>query len=82
MDKGGEILRYIRSFRYKTGIFPSVREIAGGMGFRSSCAVDYWIKKLEARGDIVRVPGAARWFEFPNEKSSHADVCPTCGRAA
>jgi len=61
-DKELAILEFIRRRHAETGVYPSVREIAQEMGFRSTNTVDYYLRKLEWTGLLERGTRQARTF--------------------
>jgi repressor LexA len=58
------LLEFIRSRHARTGVYPSVREIAAYMGFKSTNTVDYHVGKLEAAGALRRRGRMARNFSL------------------
>lgn len=54
------ILHVIRQAITDEGVAPTVAEIAERVGLRSWSSVHYQLRELEAKGAIVREPGAAR----------------------
>ncbi|MBX7245436.1 MAG: transcriptional repressor LexA [Candidatus Sumerlaeaceae bacterium] len=63
-EKQKRILDFIRHHHEKTGVFPSVREIAAHMDFRSTNTVDYYVRQLEAAGHLERGTRRARTFSL------------------
>jgi repressor LexA len=61
-DKELAILEYIQRRHAETGVYPSVREIATEMGFRSTNTVAYYLNKLERTGLLERPTRQARTF--------------------
>lgn len=61
-DKQQKILDFIRTQHVETGVFPSVREIAAHMDFKSTNTVDYHLRRMEANGIIERGGRRARSF--------------------
>jgi len=61
-EKQQKILDFIRSQHAETGVFPSVREIAAHMDFKSTNTVDYHLRRMEATGVIERGSRRARSF--------------------
>lgn len=84
--KQREILDFIRLHHETTGIFPSVREIAAHMNFRSTNTVDYHIKRLEQAGALERGGRLARTFVLSGRKAATAPSreagIPIIGRVA
>ncbi|MCX7018365.1 MAG: transcriptional repressor LexA [Candidatus Sumerlaeota bacterium] len=89
-EKQQEILDFIRDEHSRTGVYPSVREIAGRMGFRSTNTVDYHVRNLSKAGLLVRHGGRARAFALPagamadeaGLPSRQTGVIPILGRVA
>ncbi len=63
------ILDFIVREHERTGIYPSVREIARHMGFASTNTVAYHLRKLEQAGQIVR-SRKARSYWVPGRPGS------------
>ncbi len=61
-DKQKKILDFIRSQHVRTGVFPSVREIAAYMEFKSTNTVDYHLRRLVESGSLQRGGRRARSF--------------------
>lgn len=61
-EKQQRILDFIREQHATTGVFPSVREIAAHMDFKSTNTVDYHLRRMEAGGVIERGSRRARSF--------------------
>lgn len=90
-EKQKKILEFIREQHASTGVFPSVREIAAHMDFKSTNTVDYHLRKMEASGAIERggrrarsfsgVPGMERGARSGSRGSADAGV-PLIGRVA
>lgn len=76
-DKQQRILDFIRDQHAETGVFPSVREIAAHMDFKSTNTVDYHLRRMEAGGVIERGSRRARSFAglaTPSAAASRAGV--------
>lgn len=71
-EKQQRILDFIRTQHAETGVFPSVREIAAHMDFKSTNTVDYHLRRMEASGAIERGGRRARSFAGVAEKSGTA----------
>jgi len=78
-EKQRKILDFIRAQHASTGVYPSVREIAAHMDFKSTNTVDYHLRRLEATGALERGGRRARSFvnvgpgaEKPMRRSSNA----------
>ena len=82
------ILAFIRSEHARSGVYPSVREIATHMEFKSTNTVDYHLKRMEDEGVIERGTRRARTFALPPAKGASGragkviDVAPTRHAAA
>lgn len=61
-EKQQRILDFIRAQHADTGVFPSVREIAAHMDFKSTNTVDYHLRRMEANGVLERGGRRARSF--------------------
>lgn len=88
-EKQRQILDFIRAQHNRSGIFPTIREIAEHMNFRSTNTVDYHLRKLETAGALERGGRLARTFLLtePLRKGKlpgrSADTCiPIVGRVA
>jgi len=69
-DKQQKILDFIRTQHSDTGVFPSVREIAAHMDFKSTNTVDYHLRRMEANGVIERGGRRARSFAGLADRST------------
>jgi repressor LexA len=67
-EKQQKILDFIRAQHSETGVFPSVREIAAHMSFKSTNTVDYHLRRMEANGVIERGGRRARRFAGITER--------------
>lgn len=87
-EKQQKILEFIRAQHELTGMYPSVREIASHMNFKSTNTVDYHIRKMETAGVLERGGRRARSFSnLTKTKSSvsqgrRRDGIPLIGRVA
>lgn len=61
-EKQKKILDFIRAQHASTGVYPSVREIAAHMEFKSTNTVDYHLRRLEQTGVLARGGRRARSF--------------------
>lgn len=61
-EKQQKILDFIREQHASSGVFPSVREIAAHMDFKSTNTVDYHLRRMEAGGVLERGTRRARSF--------------------
>jgi repressor LexA len=66
-DKQRQILEFIRSTHDATGVYPSVREIAAHMDFKSTNTVDYHLRRMESAGVLERNSRRARSFAVSND---------------
>jgi repressor LexA len=64
-EKQRQILDFIRTRHFRTGIFPTIREIAVHMNFKSTNTVDYYLRRLETAGALERGGRLARTFTIP-----------------
>lgn len=71
-EKQRKILEFIRTQHELTGMYPSVREIASHMNFKSTNTVDYHIRKMESAGVLERGGRRARSFSNLPAKSPAA----------
>lgn len=91
-EKQKKILDFIRAQHASTGVYPSVREIAAHMEFKSTNTVDYHLRRLEQTGVLERGGRRARSFvnvglaaEKPARRttnSSERGGIPIIGRVA
>lgn len=63
-DKQRRMLNFIQERHQQTGVYPSVREIAAHMDFKSTNTVDYHLRKLESLGVLERGGRRARTFQM------------------
>lgn len=63
------ILEYIRRHFSENHYWPSIRDIQGEFGFKSTNAVTGHLRALERKGNIARVPGQARAYRLASESS-------------
>lgn len=70
-----DVLDFIKEFVGENGFSPSLREIAGGVGLKSTGTVHHHLQQLVERGFIRRLPGAVRTIQILDDQ-----ICPTCGR--
>lgn len=54
------VLDFIKSYHGRKGYMPTIREIAGGVGLKSTSAALFHVQQLEQNGRITRAPGASR----------------------
>ncbi|MFB6675464.1 MULTISPECIES: hypothetical protein [unclassified Streptomyces] len=58
------IVRCIRAWVAETGDYPTVREIGAGVGLRSPSTVLYHLRRMEARGIVVRDDRRSRSYRL------------------
>jgi repressor LexA len=76
-EKQRKILEFIRAQHAATGVYPSVREIAAHMDFKSTNTVDYHLRKMEAMGALERGGRRARSFSVgAGERHAKARTMP------
>lgn len=83
-EKQRKILDFIRMQHARTGVYPSVREIAAHMDFKSTNTVDYHLRRLEESGVLERGGRRARTFSV-HDGSAPArkeEGVPLIGRVA
>jgi len=71
-SKQEEILEFINAFTREQGYPPSVREIAAGVGLKSSGSVHYHLDELRRQGRIGMEPSKGRTIRFPQ----HTEPAP------
>lgn len=59
-EKARIVFNFILNYRNKNGISPAVREIAVGVGLRSTASVQHYITILLSEGYIAREEGKVR----------------------
>ena len=59
-DTGAAILTWIRAYVHRHGYPPTVREICGALGLKSTATVHYHLRRLEEQGFIETEPGKKR----------------------
>jgi repressor LexA len=60
VETKGKIVEFLKKFIKEKGFAPSVREIAAGVGFKSTKAVKVHLDKLAEKGIIKKKKGVAR----------------------
>ncbi len=60
METKDKIVKFLKEFTEEKGFAPSVREIAGHLGFRSTKAIKVHLDELARRGIIKKINGIAR----------------------
>lgn len=56
-NKGEEILRFIEAYSHAHGYAPTVREIAAGVGLKSTASVQYQLNRLREQGLLTDAAG-------------------------
>lgn len=74
-----EVLDYISEYIDREGYPPTVREICHDVGFASTSTVQYYLKKLEYRGDISFGGAKNRAIVLKNKQKSNAVFVPLVG---
>jgi SOS-response transcriptional repressor LexA len=64
------LYRYLETYRRREGRFPSYREIAAGLGWKSTNTVARYIRCLVEGGRLEKDPGKARSFRLPSYRRS------------
>lgn len=67
-----QVLEFIRRKVYRTGLSPTVREIAEYMGIRSPNGVVGHLDALEEKGYIFRLPGYSRSIVLVSQRSRNS----------
>jgi repressor LexA len=80
-ERQKEIYEFIRSVIASRGIPPSIREIGGRFGIRSTNGVNKHLAALERSGHITRERGTSRGIAVPSRATTLATV-PLLGRVA
>lgn len=84
-ERQQQTLEIIRRHFYKTGIAPSIREIAQALGVNSTCSAHKHLVALQKKGVITKTKYGYRSIEIPGEYSPRqarfASV-PLVGRVA
>jgi len=62
-EKQRKILEYLQREHERTGVYPSIRELAHGVGLRSTNTVHYHLRQLEKLG-LLRRSRTARTYEL------------------
>lgn len=65
MDTKDKIVEFLKNFTAEKGFAPSVREIAGYLGFKSTKAVKVHLDELAQKGVIKKMEGVARGISLP-----------------
>lgn len=86
-DAQSRVLEFIRAYVERHGLPPTVREIASGLGFKSTNAAYSHIKRLRRKGLVDYVPGTARGIRLTtgpdSARATHGlRTIPIVGRIA
>ncbi|MCL8207756.1 MAG: transcriptional repressor LexA [Actinomycetia bacterium] len=81
MSRRDAILQYIARYREQHGYPPTVREIGEAVGLKSTSSVAYYLRDLEKRGQLRRVPDVSRGIGMAPADPSIRTV-PVLGRIA
>lgn len=66
--KQRNVLQFIEDYLRRNQRAPTFREIGQGVGVRSTNTVAHYIRVLEEKGAIARVPGEPRTIELIKSK--------------
>jgi repressor LexA len=81
-EKQSAVLTLVTSAIIRTGIPPTIREIAAGIGVASSCTVQRHLDALEKKGFIKRTRYKYRSVELANPIADYADLRRLLDQAA
>ncbi len=76
------VLRHIRDFRKKYGIYPKLREIKDDLKFSSLNSIVFLLRGLEAKGYIKRIKGAERGIILVESNNNDIVNVPLVGSVA
>lgn len=71
--KSQEVYEYIVQYHQSHGVAPSVREIASGVGLRSSASAQHYIEILAEAGMVTRARGKIRTLT-PSKRLSAGNI--------
>lgn len=84
-----QVLDVITGHRFRTGMSPTIREIAQALGLTSSSTVAAHVTNLERAGELERIPGVPRSLrpvanmtrcsECDGPLTEAGRYCPHCG---
>jgi repressor LexA len=74
-------LQYIAQYRAEHGFPPTIREIAAGVGLKSTSTVAYYLRDLEAQGELIRQPERSRGLRVARD-AVEGPAVPLVGRVA
>jgi repressor LexA len=69
-DRSRELYRYLEVCQRREGRFPSYREIAAALGWKSTNTVSYHIERLVREGLLEKDPGKVRSFRLRRYRRS------------
>jgi repressor LexA len=75
------ILKYIAEYRTEHGFPPTIREIAEGVGLKSTSTVAYYLRDLEQHGHLSRQPERSRGIRVTHD-APEGPAVPLVGRVA
>lgn len=78
-SKQEEILQYIEQFMAENGYAPSVREIGGAVGLRSTASVSYHLTQLQTKGLLSFESGKKRAISTSASSTARAPQIPIIG---
>lgn len=55
-----DVLDFIRSYRNRYGLSPSIREIGEGIGLHSTSSIQKYIQSLTEQGYLQKIEGKTR----------------------
>lgn len=61
-----KLLTFIKDYNDKYGYSPNIREMADGIGIKSTSTIHYYLKKLENQGILHRDPNKNRAIKYEN----------------
>lgn len=82
-DKEQQILNYIKETIESKGYSPTVRDIRGALGIKSTSTVFSYLERLESKGFIVRETGKSRTIRVDDDGGGAPPLClriPIIGR--
>jgi repressor LexA len=87
-DRSRELYRYLEACQRREGHFPSYREIAVALGWKSTNTVSYHIERLMREGLLEKDPGKVRSFRlrryrrsrYLKRQAEELEIRPTSGK--
>ena len=55
-----KVLKYLKQYHKREGWMPTMAEISGHMGWKSTASAHFALKQLESEGQITTIPGQSR----------------------